>query len=67
MPMKKSSTLNVLTKFIENEEKRISDCVKRQEQHSGPTETVLQSILGYSKALRINESESMGQVELVMN
>ena len=67
MPMKKTSTLNGLTKFIDAEEKLISENLRRKQEKSGPKTSILNSILGYSKALEIQESDDIGQLELVLN
>ena len=66
MPMKKTSTLDGLTKFIDAEEKLISEKLRDKEK-CGPKTSILNSILGYSKALEIQESGNIGQLELVLN
>jgi len=65
--MKKTSTLDGLTKFIDAEEKLISEKLRDKQEKCGPKTSILNSILGYSKALEIQESGNIGQLELVLN
>lgn len=66
--MKKTSTLEELTKFVIAEEQLRSEILgDQQQQVRGPRTSVIDSILGYSKALQIAESDNIGQQELVLN
>jgi hypothetical protein len=65
--MKKTSTLEELTKFVIAEEQLRSEILGSQQQVKGPKDSVIDAILGYSKALRIMDSDNIGQQELVLN
>jgi hypothetical protein len=40
---------------------------RNMNQNSGPSEFVIQKILGYSKALRIQKSSALGDIEQIIN
>ena len=66
--MKKISTLKELTEFVKQEGYLRSEILGDQPQQvRAPKVSVIDSILGYSKALRIEESATIGQLELVLN
>ena len=65
--MKKTSTLKELTQFLNAEEDQLKDLGNHQQQVRGPRNSVIDSILGYSKALRITESDNIGQQDLILN
>ncbi len=71
--MKKTSTLEELTKIAKAYEQLRTQEGEHQQQvlpngrQVRPRASVIDSILGYSKALRIVESGNLGQQELVLN
>ncbi|MFT7612039.1 MAG: hypothetical protein ACI9J3_000988 [Parvicellaceae bacterium] len=66
--MKTTSTLKELTEFVKQEENLRSEILGDISQHvRAPRVLVIDSILGYSKALRIEKSATIGQLELVLN
>lgn len=40
---------------------------RNMNENSGPSEFVIQKILGYSKALRIQKSSDLGDIEQIIN
>lgn len=40
---------------------------RNMNENSGPSEFVIQKILGYSKALRIQKSSALGDIEQIIN
>ncbi|MBL4705147.1 MAG: hypothetical protein JKY54_11535 [Flavobacteriales bacterium] len=66
--MKRTSTLKELTEFVKQEGNLRSEILgDLPQQVRKPRASVIDSILGYSKALRIEKSEMIGQLELVLN
>lgn len=59
--MKKTSTLEELTKFVIAEEQLRSEILGSQQQVKGPKDSVIDAILGYSKALRIMDSDNRSE------
>lgn len=63
--MKKSSTLKQLTYFTQQEKQLRKEFF--QDEIEEPKTSTVQSILNFSKSLSIRKTNSIGNVELVLN
>ena len=62
--MAKNFTLYSSESFISNNPKKLKEIVSGSDS---PGETVIQNILNFSKALKIEKSQMVGLVEMILN
>jgi hypothetical protein len=68
MPMQNNSTTKkVYPATLNNLEKKLFDLFDRQSEKASPRKSVLQSILAYSAALDVVQTQMLGKVSLINN
>ena len=65
--MEKNSTLISFTSSVGSEKNLSANHLHTSDDSACPSSNVIQNILNYSKALRINKSKAIGDVEVVLN
>ena len=65
--MKNAYSQDLLADFLISEENKLQEEIEMTHDKVGPSEWTIRKILGYSKALSVNESSMLGAFESIDN
>lgn len=65
--MKNAYSQDLLTDFLNSEEHKLQEEIEMVNDKVGPSEWTIQKILGFSKALNVTKSSTLGRFEQINN
>lgn len=65
--MKNAYSLDLLTDFVQSEEKKLLEESNMIPDQNGPSEWTIQKLLGFSKSLSVRKSSVLGTIEQTLN